>query len=352
MKKFIHVILIILLFQSQLSAQLTNGGRIGGFTIDGDTKVGYAKFGPTTASAFNDGDWFLPVAYSGTGKPVLDTTGASVYKTKLQANQNISFSTRMSVPKYTVVNNRLFLDALFVRDYLGVSASGNTTYDSTIFTIAAKNGENPNTAWFGGTAEIAASKTDFVNGMAHMRRDGLTVYDSLWMYFGVSTFGTSGTRYFDIELYKKSCNYSKSSGRFSTAGTEEGHSEWKFDASGNIIQTGDLIISASFSPGSAPLLDIRIWVSTNTYNTVNPSKFDFNSVFDIASSGSVYGYAQIVSNSNTTSFGAGISNYNNNSTTDTTYSTPWGTSVDRGSGPVWSANFDQLQFVEKQRINS
>lgn len=346
MKHFLSVIILFAINITCVNAQLSNGGTLANFTIDADTKVGYAKFGTTTLAAYNNDDWFLPTSYSGTGKGVIDTTGASAFRTSLMAGNNISFSRRMNVVNNTVVDGRIWVDGLYVRDYTGSSVGATYTYDSTTFGNAAKNADNPNTGWNVGTQTIP-SKVDLIDGFAHLRREGSSPSDSLWMNFGISTLGVLGTRYYDIELFKKSCVYNSTTGLFTTGGTEGGHSEWKFNASGQIIQTGDLIISATFSPGSAPVLDIRIWVSATTYSTVNPAFFNFNANFDMPSGGS-YGYAQIVSNANTTAFGAGTSNYSGVSLADTTYATPWGTTTFNSSNTqrIWSSNFDQLQLVE------
>lgn len=347
MKHFLSVIICLAIHSTYVAAQLTNGGTLANFTIDADTKVGFAKFGTTTLSAYNNDDWFLPVAYSGTGKAVIDTTGASVLRTKLMAGDNISFSRRMNLVNNTVVNGRIWVDGLYVRDYVGSDIDSlNMRYDSTTFGNAAKNAGNPNTNWNVGTQTIP-SKNDLIDGFAHIRRDGSSPSDSLWMNFAISTLGVLGTRYYDIELFKRSCVYNSTTGLFSTGGTEGGHSEWKFNSSGEIIQTGDLIISATFSPGSAPVLDIRIWVSSTTHSTVNPAFFNFNSNFDMPSGGS-YGYAQIVSNANTTAFGAGSSNYSGVELLDTTYATPWGATTFNSTNTqrIWSQNFSQLQLVE------
>ncbi|QNA46408.1 T9SS type A sorting domain-containing protein [Lacibacter sediminis] len=346
MKHFLPVLFFFAINSSVVNAQLSNGGTLANFTIDADTKVGYAKFGTTTLLAYNNDDWFLPASYPGTGKGVIDTTGASAFRTRLMAGDNISFSRRMNVVNNTVVNGRIWVDGLYVRDYSGSIVGSTYTYDSTTFGNAAKNADNPNTGWNVSTQSIPP-KNDLIDGFAHLRRDGSSPSDSLWMNFGISTLGVLGSRYYDIELFKKSCVYNSTTGLFSTSGTEGGHSEWKFNASGQIIQTGDLIISATFSPGAAPILDIRIWVSSATYSTVNPAFFNFNSNFDMPSGGS-YGYAQIVSNANTTAFGAGTSNYSALGLTDTTYATPWGTTTFNSTNTqrIWSSNFDQLQFVE------
>ncbi|MGE5107311.1 MAG: hypothetical protein ACM3H8_07190, partial [Sphingobacteriales bacterium] len=335
--------LFVVAFTYVLNAQLQFGGSNAGFTIDGDTKVGYSKFGPSTASAFNDDDWFHPKAYAGIGNAVLDTTGASGYLSQLQARANISFTERMSKPMFTVVNNKLWIDAIYSRDYsLNYTAGVITGPDSTAFTNSAKNALNPNSNWQGGSFAFT-NKTDLVDGFAHMRRDGSSVYDSLWMFFGVSTLGTNGDRYYDIELFKKQCNYNPITGGFSTSGTDGGHTSWQFDANGKVTQTGDMIIAVTFSPGSAPVIDFRIWVSSSTYSSVTPYYFNFDGTFD-GSGG--YGYAQIVSKTGGTAWGSGIGNYSNNVTTDTTYATPWGTSSMITGNNAWRQNYEQLQFVE------
>ena len=325
------------------NAQLQNGGIHAGFVVDGDTKVGYSKFGPFTVSAFNFDDWFLPLSYSGSGIPIFDTIGASSYMASLQAKRNISFTKRMSQPMYTVVNNKLWLDAIYSRDYsLNYTSGVITGPDSTAFTNSAKNVLNPNSNWQGGSFSFT-NKTDLVDGFTHMRRDGTSIYDSLWMFFGVSTLGTNGDRYYDIELFKKQCTYNPISGAFSTSGTDGGHTAWKFDASGRVTQTGDMIIAVNYSPGSAPAIDMRIWVSSSTYSSVTPYYFNFDGVYD-GSGG--FGYAKIVSKSGGTAWGSGVANYNNNLSTDTTYSTPWGTSSMISGNNAWRQNYEQLQFVE------
>ncbi len=247
----------------------------------------------------------------------------------------MGFNRRMSVPLYSKINGKLWLDAVYGRDFIATSP----LFDSTIFTNAAKNGENPS-AWNGGTSNIP-DKNDLLDVYAHMRRDGTSVYDSLWFFTGVSTVGTSGSRYFDIELYKLPLTYNSATGVFTTAGTSAGHTEWLFDASGNITQTGDMIVAVNYTPGAAPVVDLRIWVSQTTYSTVIPSYFNFGPNFDGATP--TYGYASILSKSGSTGFGAGIANYSATATQDTTESTPWGTEQ---STKNWGTQYLSLQLIE------
>ena len=81
MKHFLSVVIFLAINSTNVRAQLTNGGTLANFTIDADTRVGYAKSGTTTLLAYNNDDWFLPTSYPGTGKGVIDTTGTSTFPT-------------------------------------------------------------------------------------------------------------------------------------------------------------------------------------------------------------------------------------------------------------------------------
>jgi len=311
--------------------QLNNGGKYANFGVDADTRTNYMKYGLVTGAVASD-DWFAP---SLTGNNVIDTSNAASYLSFLQGGSNFSFNKRMSVPLYSKIGGRLWLDAVYGRDF----SAAASLKDSTTFTIASKNGDNP-TNWAGGISSFP-DKNDLIDVYAHMRRDGVTVNDSLWLFTGVSTYGVTGSRYFDIELYKNNFSYNRATGKFTTAGTSAGHTEWLFDPIGNVIQTGDMILAVTYTPGSAPVVDVRIWVSQSTWSTVSPSDFSFNASFDGATP--AYGYASIVSNSGTTAFGAGISNYSATAAQDTTYATPWGSN---NTTTGWNANYQTQQFIE------
>lgn len=311
--------------------QLNNGGKYANFGVDADTRSNYMKYGLVTGAVASD-DWFAP---SLTGYNVIDTSNAASYLSLLQAGSNFSFNKRMSVPLYSKIGGRLWLDAVYGRDF----SAANSLKDSTTFTIASKNGDNPSN-WAGGVSSFP-DKNDLIDVYAHMRRDGITVNDSLWLFTGVSTYGVNGSRYFDIELYKNSFSYNSTTGKFTTAGTSAGHTEWLFDPIGNVIQTGDMILAVTYSPGTAPIVDVRIWVSQSTWSTVSPSDFSFNASFDGATP--AYGYASIISNTGSTAFGAGISNYSLTAAQDTTYATPWGSN---NSTTGWNAQYQTQQFIE------
>jgi hypothetical protein len=322
-----YIIIFILLLHLEGFSQLSTGGFHAGFGVDADTKAGYLKYGPVTGTIASD-DWFSSPTASGAN--VIDTSNAAYYKSLLQAGNNISFSKRMSTPLYTNVSGKIWLDAIYTRDYVTGPA------DSTTFAGGGKNGDDPG-SWRGIVSPIP-DKTDLVDVYGHMRRNGINVHDSLWFFTGVSTVGTSGARYFDIELYKNQVAYTPA-GNFNTAGPDAGHSQWLFDAAGNITQTGDLIVAVSYSSG-APTVEVRIWISRNTYNNITPSLFRFGTDFD--GSTTSFGYASILSKSGGTDFGSGIANFSASPAADTTYATPWGARTTAG----WSSQYNSLQFIE------
>jgi hypothetical protein len=330
--KQIYFVALLLAMQFSTFAQLNNGGLNASFGVDADTRGGYLKYGPVTGTVSSD-DWFSSATAS--GKNVIDTSNADYYRSLLQAGTNISFSKRMSTSYYTTVNGKLWMDALYGRDYI---VNGTST-DTTTFPGGRKNGDDP--ASWGGVASSIPDKTDLVDAFAHMRRNGSNLNDSLWIFTGVSTVGVSGSRYFDIELYKNRVSYNQTTGSFNTAGPDAGHVQWQFDATGNITQTGDMIIAVSYTSG-VPTVEVRIWVSKTTYNTVSPSLFNFGSSFD--GSTTSFGYASILSKTGTTAFGSGITNLSATPAADTTYATPWGSHI-MSSGLQWKSQYQSFQFI-------
>src|SRR5258708_18038440 len=256
-------------------AQLNNGGFNALFGVDADTRTNYLKYGPLTGVIVSD-DWFAP---SGAGNNVIDTTNAATYLSLLQSGANLTFSKRMSQLLYAKVNGKLWLDAAYSRDYEAAAS----LKDSPTCTIACKNGDNPN-AWVGGVASTP-NKNDLVDVYADMRRDGLTVYDSLWFFTAITAYGNTANSYYDVELYKNPFSFNTATGNFSSAGTSGGHTEWLFDAVGNITQTGDMIVAVSFFPGATPVIDVRLWVSQATFNNYSgpgllPKYFNFSGSYN------------------------------------------------------------------------
>ncbi|HUR11086.1 MAG TPA: hypothetical protein VM012_06940 [Flavitalea sp.] len=332
MKNLLLCSTLILITSGLLQAQLSNGGFHAKFGVDADTRTSSIKYGPETGP-INSDDWF---ATKKGDKGVLDTTNAFLFRKLLQSNRNISFTKNMSVPLFSKINGMLWLDAIYMRDYTAGLGS-----DSTAFGTAAKNGVDPRD-WDGKPTNIPG-KTDFVDTYAHFRRNGTKLTDSLWFFTGISTVATQGERYFDVELFKNSVSYNKTSGTFASSGLSFGHTEWIFDPFGNILQSGDLIIAVSYNSGQAPVIDVRIWVSKTTFTSSKPKLFKFGPNFDSGVPGNTAGYATILSKAGSTVFGSGIGNYSSNAAADSTYSTPWGTSTKTLD---WSANYETLQFVE------
>jgi hypothetical protein len=333
--KTVYLLPILIILHCSTFAQLSNGGFHAFFGVDGDTRGGYLKYGPQTG-IINSDDWFSPSSVSGNN--VIDTSNAAYYKSQLQAGNNISFIKRMPVALYSNMNGRIWLDGIYSRDFIVQSNAS----DSTAFTGGCKNGDDPS-HWTGATSNVP-DKTDLIDVFAHMRRNGKNVHDSLWFFTGASTIGISGSRYFDIEMYKNYISYNPATSSFTTGGPNAGHTQWLFDASGNITQTGDMIVAVNYSSGGAPTVDLRIWVSNTTYGTITPTLFSFGGSFNGATAS--YGYASIVSKAGTTEFGSGMANYSATAVQDTTYSTPWGTRSLVGATQQWSAQFQSLQFIE------
>jgi hypothetical protein len=330
MKKNFKKLLFLLLLIAPVAgfSQLTNGGINAYFGVDGDTRSNYVKYGPVTGFIPSD-DWFA--GYTG-GTNIIDTTGGQQLGLTIWLGNNISFTKRMSVPLYSTINGKLWLDAAYGRDYI----CQGYPFDTTVFVTAAKNGDAPGN-WKGGISNVP-TKCDILDAYAHMRRDGATVHDSLWLFSAMSTIGTSGSRYYDTELYKDSLTYNN--GVFTSKGPDAGHTQWKFDALGNITQTGDLIFAVNFTPGAPPVVDVRIWVSAATFSGIVPKYFNFGPVLD--GSTPAFGYVSILSKAGTTNFGSGIANYSAVAANDTTLAAPgWGATLPTG-GLWWTYTSQQL----------
>jgi len=190
----------------------------------------------------------------------------------------------MSRPKFSIINNRIWLDALFVRDYHG--------NDSTVFAAGSdKNGMRPDD-WTGGVQSIP-DKNDILDVFMHIRRAGPTVTDSLWMFGGLSLDNTTGDRYFDFEMYQTDIYYDRVSQQFYGYGPDAGHTSWVLDAAGNVLKAGDIIFSAEYQSSTLTNIEARIWIDQATLS-ITPAQFDWSGQFDGATAGSQYGYASIL----------------------------------------------------------
>lgn len=278
MKKIFYILFFFL--TNHAYSQIITSSINANFGVDADLSSNYFNSNP---SLNGDDDWFLLGAGAGIG--VIDTTGASAIIAKYATDPSFRYSSfvrRMSVPTFSTVNNKLLMGAAFVRDYHGT--------DSTSFS-GSKNGDSPG-IWYSPQTQPVPNKNDILDVMMHLRRDGPSMSDSLWLFGGVSIYGTTGDRYFDFEMYQTDLSFDKASGTFSGYGPDAGHTSWTFDASGNILTTGDIIFSADYSSSNLTSIEARIWVNKASM-AITPAGFNWSGTFDGASNGAQYGYAGI-----------------------------------------------------------
>jgi hypothetical protein len=280
-------LLLTLLFTGHLfygSAQITTPVIRANFGVDADLRCNY--FNGLVQSG-ND-DWFSLPGSSGTGNFIIDTTGAAAILAGYISNpasRMLSFSRLMRQTPYTVLNNRLLLDGIFIRDYHGD--------DSTVFASGSnKNGMSP-VNWSCPVSQGIPDKNDILDVYVHARRAGPNITDSLWMFGGISIENTTGNRYFDFELYQSDFYYDRPTRTFQNYGPDEGHTSWLFNADGSINRPGDIIFTAEFGNSSLTLIEARIWVNKSSLS-ITPMFFNWGGLVDGASAGSVFGYANIL----------------------------------------------------------
>ena len=281
MKKLFYLIIL-----------LTSGGYIQAQTITSTNKAGFGVEGDLRANFYNNivqsgnDDWFN-MGTPGAGAFVIDTTGAAAMVARYAidpAFRKLPFYRTMKYPAYSVVNNKLLIDAIFIRDYHGE--------DSTIFASgASKNGESPAT-WTCPVAQAVPDKNEILDMMVHVRRAGPASTDSLWMFGGLSIENTTGDRYFDFEMYQTDIYYNRPTQRFYGYGADAGHTSWLFNAACDITRPGDIIFSAEYGSSALTAIEARIWVDKASL-LMTPLDFNWSGSFDGATVGSQYGYAGI-----------------------------------------------------------
>ncbi len=278
MKKLYFILLCFLACNS--FAQITTPIIKGGFGVDGELK---SNFFNGIAKTGND-DWFKQDA--GSGVQIIDTTGAANIVAGYVTNpltRQLPFFRTMSYAPFSIVNNHLLIDAVFIRDYHGD--------DSTVFAKGSnKNGDSP-ADWSCPVSQSVPDKNEILDMMVHVRRDGPTPSDSLWMFAGMSIENTSGSRYVDFEMYQTDIFYNRSTLSFSGYGPSAGHTIWQFNGAGQVTAPGDVIFTAEFG-SSLDLVEARIWIN-KAMLLITPQAFDWTGSFDGASSGAVFGYAGI-----------------------------------------------------------
>lgn len=285
MKHFILTVVGAMVFTVTVSSQITAPVIKAGFGVDADLR---ANFFNGFVQSGND-DWFNN-GTAGTGNFVIDTTGVAAILAGYMSDASpwqkrmATMFRSMSRPKFSVVNNRIWLDALFVRDYHG--------NDSSVFTAGSdKNGMSP-ANWTGGIQSIP-DKNDILDVFMHIRRAGPTTNDSLWMFGALSLDNTTGNRYFDFEMYQTDIYYDRISKLWYGYGPDAGHTSWELDATGKVTKAGDIIFSAEYQSSTLTNIEARIWIHNSTMS-ITPQQFNWSGQFDGASAGAQYGYASIL----------------------------------------------------------
>jgi hypothetical protein len=283
MKTTYRILLLILAIPLTHQGQIITPVIKANFGVDADLRCNY--FNGLVQSG-ND-DWFKLPGSIGTGQFIVDTTDAAAILAGYIANPNLRklpFYRTMRFPNYSVINNRLLIDAYYVRDYHGD--------DSTIFASGSnKNGMSP-VDWSCPVSQSIPDKNEILDIMLHVRRAGPNLSDSMWLMGGISIENTTGNRYFDFEMYQTDIFYNRTTRQFYNYGPDDGHTRWQFDAAGNIIKPGDIILTAEYGSSSLTFIEARIWIDRNDL-TITPAGFNWSGSFDGASNSSQYGYAGI-----------------------------------------------------------
>ena len=284
MKKILLIVFMFSFFVlPKINAQITGPVIRANFGVDADLRSNYFN---GAASAGND-DWFSNGGL-GAGQYIIDTTGAAAILAAYISNpatRMLSFSRLMRQAPYSVVNNRLLLDAVFNRDFHGD--------DSTVFASGSnKNGMSP-ASWTCPISQGIPDKNDILDVYAHARRAGPNILDSLWFFGGVSIENTTGNRYFDFELYQSDFYYNRPTRTFQNYGPDAGHTSWVLNPDGTIRTPGDIIFTAEYGSSSLTLVEARIWVHQSSLS-ITPAFFNWGGLFDGGGPGAVYGYASIL----------------------------------------------------------
>lgn len=283
MKRILCIVVLVSFYCLTGRTQITSATVIANFGVDADLRKNYFD---GFLSAGND-DWFGN-GEAGPGTFIIDTTGAAYIKQQYVANpasRRVPFFRGMRYPQFSVVNNMMLIDGIFIRDHHGD--------DSTVFAAGSnKNGMSPQ-SWSCPVSQGIPDKNDILDMFMHVRRGGPNVTDPLWFIGGLSLDNTTGNRYFDFEMYQTDIVYDRSTLRFRGYGPDFGHTSWEFDGAGNVTKAGDIIFTAEYSSSSLSSLQARIWVNQSALS-VTPVAFNWGGAFDGASSGATYGYASIV----------------------------------------------------------
>lgn len=163
--------MVAVMFSFGLYAQLnvSKGKVIINFGIDADVHSGVVTYNSFGDAAFGTDDWFQGAS----GLGVIDETQGNAL---FQGQANPAGLLPMSVPQFSVVDGRLWVDAIFARDN---HWTGNNK-DATIFQGSNKNFDNP-VSW-GATNGSNPQKNDIIDGFGHLRigRPDMQEMGALW----------------------------------------------------------------------------------------------------------------------------------------------------------------------------
>jgi len=271
-------------------AQIT-GGVKANFGVEGDLYADTTQFGGFGAGLGTD-DWFDKWTGGGFGGVgVIDTTGGGGFRALIQAGgaaANVTFVRRMAFPYNSVVNGYFLFDAIYARDNHATQSS----QDSSVFGgTKDKNGDNPRT-WnldINGTPQ----KNDLVDGVAHMRYDGPTKDDSLWLFVGSSTISADGDAHNDYEFFRVADTLLPGATQLTGTGPDSGHTAWR--VIGGNLEPGDLILSVDFENGGEnPIPSLRLWIEDGDQTDIEAhSDFVFTGDFNGGLQSGNFGYAEI-----------------------------------------------------------
>ncbi len=261
----------------------------GRFGIDAGLYSGVIEYGlgVEPATAPRSRDWFQGPAGAG----LIDETLSGAIQNSLQTQANPLYEARQKFGKVGIQDDQVLIDAIFARDYFG----GTGQVDLTSFTSASKNGQDP-AIWAAGASNVLG-KNDIIDVGGHMFRDGVTLEDDLWFVGALNLAEPGGTSYIDFEFYVEGLTLNNN--QFSSGGPNLGHTAYSFQPDPAnpgqhlVSKIGDFIFSVSLL-SSGPVVETRVWVSRQDWQTITPTTFDWGGSFDGPFTGSPFGYASIV----------------------------------------------------------
>ena len=323
MKKTLPLLIALLFFCCMVHSQITTPIIKANFGVDADLRANYFNGAIVTG---ND-DWFRN--NGSVGQFIIDTTGAAYLLSRYAADvasRRQPFFRNMSFPQFSVINNKLLIDAIFIRDYHGD--------DTTVFSGGNKNGMSP-ANWSCPVSQGIPDKNDILDMFMHVRRDGPDGTDSLWLFGAFSLDNTTGNRYIDFEMYQTDIYYDHTTQQFHGYGPDAGHTAWLFDGAGNVTRPGDIIFTAEYASSSLTMVEARIWVNQSSLS-LTPAPFSWGGQFDGAGAGATYGYANITPKTTGTYY-TGLQCGNN------TWGGPFGIVLQDNS---LETDYDARQFME------